>query len=119
MPSRPAVLESLKTEHGKLKAGVFEHAHPSRLAGEELVISFPQSKQLMKRMADGREYCEALGEAVRAVTGTGVLVRCELTDEDPVDDDVSAVPRTMSEEELIERLKAEFDAEEIPAEEES
>ena len=115
----PAVLESLKTDHGELKAGVFEQAWPSRLAGEELVIAFPPSRQLMKRMADSREYCQALGEAVRAVTGTGVLVRCELTDEELEGGATPDAPQTMSAEEFIERFKAEFDAEEIPAEEES
>jgi DNA polymerase III subunit gamma/tau len=114
-----AVIESLKSEHGELKAGVFEHARPTRLADEELVIAFPPSKQLMKRMADGREYCQALGEAVRAVTGTGVLVRCELGDEEPEESGPSDTPQTMSADEFIERFKAEFDAEEIPVEEES
>jgi DNA polymerase-3 subunit gamma/tau len=115
----PAVLESLKTNHGELKAGVFAHARPRSLAGEELVVAFPPSAEFMKRKADGREYCQALGEAVRSVTGAGVLVSCELADEEPAEDAAPAGPHALSEEELIERFKAELDAEEIPAEEES
>jgi hypothetical protein len=114
----PAVLESLKAQHGGLKAGIFERARPSRLSGGELVVSFPPSASFVKRKADERAYCDALADAVRAVTGAGVLLRCELDDEEP-GADAPTVDRMMSEEELIDRLKAEFDAEEIPAEEES
>jgi hypothetical protein len=114
----PAVLDSLRSKHGELKAGIFERATPSKLSGEELVVSFPPSASFMKRKADDRAYCEALADAVRAVTGTGVLLRCELADEEPGSPAAGEAP-TMSEDELIERLKAEFDAEEIPAEEES
>jgi DNA polymerase III subunit gamma/tau len=114
----PAVLDSLKSRHGGLKAGIFERARPSRLADGELVVAFPPSASFLKRKADDREYCEALADAVRAVTGTGVLLRCELADEEPGAEAPAAEPR-MSHDELIEAMKAEFDAEEIPAEEES
>jgi DNA polymerase-3 subunit gamma/tau len=115
----PAVLQTLKSEHGALKATIFQDATPSRLAGGELVVSFPPSAAFSKRKADDRAYCEALAEAVRSVTGTAVLLRCELAEEEPEGEAAPAHAPIMSEEELIDRLKSEFDAEEIPAEEES
>ena len=61
----------------------------------------------------GRERRIALTQAIREVTGQRVAVTYELRD------DVVPEPRAMSAEELVERFKHEFDAEEIFEEEEA
>ena len=84
---------------------------PPRSGTRFLVVTFPPSATFKRRKAQDREYCEALADAVRAVTGARVSLRCELGDEE------GATPAQdgLSEEELVARFVAEFDAEELPA----
>jgi len=108
----PAVLETLRERGGSLKAGIFAEARPASLADGELVVAFPPSATFKKRKAQDREYCEALADAVRAVTGAQIQLRCELGEEDGAE---AGVAGSLSEEELVARFMTEFDAEEIPA----
>ncbi len=116
----PAVLETLRERSGSLKAGIFAEARPAAVSDGELIVAFPPSATFKKRKAEDRDYCEALAEAVRAVTGASIRLRCELRDEDEGeavagDAPAGAAAAGLSEEELVERFMAEFDAEEIPA----
>ncbi len=106
----PAVLETLRERSGSLKAGIFAEASPVAVSDGELVVTFPPSATFKRRKAQDREYCEALADAVRAVTGARVSLRCELGDEG-----ATPAPDGLSEEELVARFVAEFDAEELPA----
>jgi DNA polymerase-3 subunit gamma/tau len=106
----PAVLETLRERAGSLKAGIFAEASPASVSDGELVVTFPPSATFKRRKAQDQEYCEALAEAVRAVTGAHVRLRCELGDEDGA----SPAQDGLSEEELVARFMAEFDAEELP-----
>jgi DNA polymerase-3 subunit gamma/tau len=107
----PAVLETLRERSGSLKAGIFAEASPAAVSDGELVVTFPPSATFKRRKAQDREYCEALADAVRAVTGTRVSLRCELGDEEGT----TPAPDGLSEEELVARFVSEFDAEELPA----
>ncbi|MGI8593370.1 MAG: DNA polymerase III subunit gamma/tau [Solirubrobacteraceae bacterium] len=109
----PAVLETLRERGGSLKAGIFAEARPASLADGQLVVAFPPSATFKKRKAQDREYCEALADAVRAVTGAEIRLRCELGEED--DGEEAGVAGSLSDEELVARFMTEFDAEEIPA----
>jgi DNA polymerase-3 subunit gamma/tau len=108
----PAVLEMLRERGGSLKAGIFAEARPASLADGQLVVAFPPSATFKKRKAQDAEYCEALADAVRAVTGVQIQLRCELGEEVGQD---AGVGGSLSEEELVARFMTEFDAEEIPA----
>ncbi len=108
----PAVLEMLRERGGSLKAGIFAEARPASLADGQLVVAFPPSATFKKRKAQDAEYCEALADAVRAVTGAHIQLRCELGEEVGQD---AGVGGSLSEEELVARFVTEFDAEEIPA----
>ena len=57
---------------GSLKAGIFAEASPAAVSDGELVVTFPPSATFKRRKAQDREYCEALADAVRAVTGARV-----------------------------------------------
>jgi DNA polymerase-3 subunit gamma/tau len=110
----PAVLETLREQSGPLKAGIFAEARPAELRDGQLVVIFPPSATFKKRKAQDSEYCEALADAVRTVTGARVRLRCELSDGDEPAA-VAAGPAPLSEEELFARFMTEFDAEELPA----
>jgi predicted nucleic acid-binding Zn-ribbon protein len=67
----------------------------------------------MRKKAEDRASRSALSDAVTKVTGRSLSLDYELRElDDP------AEPLTLSAEELVRRLKDEFDAEELPAVEE-
>jgi DNA polymerase-3 subunit gamma/tau len=102
----PAVLESLRAE-SPMVAAALEDARPAALAGEGLTLIWPQSAVLSKRKAEDPATRELIARAVRAVTGTSLRLAYEVSaDAEP------AVQATLSEEELVERLVQEFDAQE-------
>jgi DNA polymerase-3 subunit gamma/tau len=106
----PAVMETIRSENDLLAAAL-EQGRPTP-TGDGLVIGFPASAAFFKRQAEKEERRAALTQAIREVTGQRVTVTFELRD------DVVPEDRTMSAEELVERFKDEFDAEEIFEEEE-
>jgi DNA polymerase III subunit gamma/tau len=101
----PAVMETIRAENDLLAAAL-EQGRPSG-AGGGLVVAFPASAAFFKRQAEKDERRAALVQAIREVTGERVAVNYELRE------DVEPESPTTSPEELIERFKHEFDAEEI------
>jgi hypothetical protein len=74
----------------------------------EVVIAFDDAQGFNRRKADGRTNRALLEDAIRALCGAGVRVCFELRAlEEPATD------RPPSEDELVARFVAEFDAEEI------
>jgi hypothetical protein len=109
----PAVVDLIRSENARL-AAVIEAAHPVELDGEELTIAFGLS--FFKKQAERPDDRMALTEALGSLTGTRWRVSYELreelvaraVEEEPVDSD--------SEERWLARFMEEFDAEELPAE---
>jgi DNA polymerase-3 subunit gamma/tau len=101
----PAVMETIRADNDLLAAAL-EQGRPSP-AGDGIVVAFPASAAFFKRQAEKDERRAALVQAVREVTGERVAIAYELRE-----DVEPEVPAT-SPEELIERFKHEFDAEEI------
>jgi DNA polymerase-3 subunit gamma/tau len=112
----PAVLESLQTESPML-AAMLREAQPSELAGEGLTLAWPESAAFSKRQVEEPAKRELIAQSIRAVTGASLRLAHELR----ADDDVpaSASAPALSDDELVARFKAEFDAEELPPTEES
>jgi DNA polymerase-3 subunit gamma/tau len=112
----PAVLSSLQEEAPHL-AAVLQSARPSQVADSELTIAWPESASFFKRKAEDPASKETIVRAIRAVTGSSLRLAYELRD----DSELAAEPAatTLSEEELVNRFVEEFDAEVLPAEEES
>jgi hypothetical protein len=115
----PMVLDKL-SESAPALAATFEGVRPDGLEGDELSIGFPPDKTFNKRKAEGPERREALIAALVAVTGKTLRPTYDLLDAapaapEPADDDGIAAdkPDGVSEEELLRRLKSEFDAEEV------
>jgi DNA polymerase-3 subunit gamma/tau len=108
----PAVVASLQSEYPML-AALLDGARPAGLAGDDLTLAWPRESAFLKRQAEDPANRELLAQAVRAVTGTSLRLMYELRADAQVEE-----PR-LSEEELIERLKREFEAEELPPEEDA
>jgi DNA polymerase III subunit gamma/tau len=106
----PAVLDAVR-EDNQLLGAVLAEAQPVELRGGDLVIAFADGQGFNRRMADGRANRSLLEDALRRLHGDGVRVCFELRA--LADDPAQAPPAPPTDEELVARFKAEFDAEEI------
>jgi DNA polymerase-3 subunit gamma/tau len=101
----PAVAEAVREENAMVGALV-GHARPSELEGGRLTVCFPEAQAFSKKKAEANR--DLVQAAIRGLTGSTLSVVYELSgDADPAEGIV------LTEEELIERLRAELGAEEI------
>jgi DNA polymerase III subunit gamma/tau len=114
----PAVLAKLDEKAPALKA-TFEGARPVAFDDEGLTIGFPPDQPFNKRKAESKDRRQELIDAFVAVTGEPVAPTYVLLEDDEAPA-ASAPPDTpapgsgeIDEDELLERLKSEFDAEEV------
>jgi DNA polymerase-3 subunit gamma/tau len=105
----PAVHESVRAEHGLLGA-VLSEATPATLTEEELVLAFPPTAAFHKRKAEDPANRATLLDTLRRLSGRRYQVAFELREDLPTGD--GGTPP--SEEEIMARLVAELDAEELP-----
>jgi DNA polymerase-3 subunit gamma/tau len=112
----PAVLEALKVETPML-AALLAGAAPVALGSSEVTLAFPRESAFLKRQAEGDAHRAAAADAIRAVTGRSLRPLYDLRDEIETGSAPIEIPR-LTEEELVARLMAEFDAEEIPSSDE-
>jgi DNA polymerase III subunit gamma/tau len=102
----PAVAQAVGEENGMLSAAL-SAATPTALEADRLTIAFPADAAFVKKKAEqGREI---VAGAVRGMTGHALSLSFELSDAVAP----PAGPATLDHDELIERLRAEFDAEEV------
>jgi DNA polymerase III subunit gamma/tau len=101
----PAVAEAVAEENGMLGAALGA-ARPLALEGDRLVVAFPPDAAFVKKKAEANR--ELVQRALRGLSGQSLRVAYELRD-----DGVAGGPVLLGEEELIERLRAEFAAEEV------
>jgi DNA polymerase-3 subunit gamma/tau len=102
----PAIGQAVGEQNGMLGAAL-SAAAPTAVDGDRLTIAFPPDAAFVKKKAEqGREL---VATAVRGMTGQPLSLAFELSD------DVAppAGPATLDHAELIERLRAEFGAEEV------
>ncbi len=100
----PAVAQAVAEENGMLGAALGA-ALPVALEGDRLTIAFPEDAAFVKKKAEqGRDLVQRV---VRGLTGGSFAIAYELR----AGGEATAV--TLDESELIERLRAEFAAEEV------
>jgi DNA polymerase-3 subunit gamma/tau len=104
----PAVLESLRADKGALAASLSE-AQPVELRGKQLVVAFDQDDGFNRRMADHPGDRTAVEESLRHLAGADLKIAYEHRDLGNDDHE----PQPPSEDELVNRFKDAFDAEEI------
>ena len=110
----PAVLQKL-SETAPALAATFEGARPTSFDGAGLQIGFPAAMTFNKKKADSPERRDTLAAAFAAVTGVGLRPTFVVLsgDEEPPPDTPAPGSDEVDEQELLERLKSEFDAEEV------
>jgi len=106
----PAVAEAVTEDNGMLGAALGA-ARPVGLEAERLTVAFPADAAFVKKKAEANR--ELVQRALRGLTGQALTIAYELRE-----DATPAGPALLGEEELIERLRAEFAAEEVFDEEE-
>ena len=114
----PAVLDKL-AEKAPALAATFDGARPTAFAGDDLTIGFPPDQPFNKRKAESPDRRQALVDAFEAVTGGPVAPQYVLLEEGeaapaaPPPDTPAPGSEEIDEDELLQRLKSEFDAEEV------
>ena len=111
----PAVLAEVQ-ERPMVRA-LIENARPSKLDGGELTLSWAESSAFYKRKAEDPDCRDQIAKAIRTVTGSSLRLAYALAEDDAHHERDDVAP--LSEDELIDTFMREFDAEELPAEEES
>jgi DNA polymerase III subunit gamma/tau len=101
----PAVAEAVTEENGMLGAALGA-ARPVTLEGDRLSVAFPPDAAFVKKKAEANR--ELVQRALRGLTGESLNVAYELRE-----DAAPTGPTLLGEEELIERLRREFAAEEV------
>ncbi len=107
----PAVAEAVTEENGMLGAALGA-GRPVAIEADRVTVAFPADAAFVKKKAEANR--ELVQRALRGLTGHTLAVGYELRE-----DALPAAPELLGEEELIERLRAEFAAEEVFDEEES
>jgi DNA polymerase-3 subunit gamma/tau len=108
----PAVLEKLR-ETSPALAATFEGARPVGIDSEGLRIGFPIDSTFNKRKAEAPDKREQFAGALEAVAGTRPRPIYVLLDgEDAGEGEAEAAPE-VDHEALVEKLKSEFNAEEV------
>jgi DNA polymerase-3 subunit gamma/tau len=101
----PAVADAVCEENQMIGAALAA-ARPVALEGSRLTVAFPTDASFVKKKAEANR--ELVQRALRGLTGQSLTVVYELRD-----DAAPGGPVLLGEEELIERLRAEFAAEEV------
>jgi DNA polymerase-3 subunit gamma/tau len=105
----PAVIDQIKPTNG-LFAAALQVAWPCELKGDELIVAFKATDSFPRRTAEQAACRGLVGDALKALTGRKVTLTYDFRDETATE---TADTATVSEDELIERFKSVFEAEEI------
>jgi len=108
----PAVLHKL-AETVPALAATLEGARPVGFGEEGLQVGFPPEMTFNKKKADSPERRDTVAAAFAAVTGQGLRPTYVLLDGEAPPDTPAPGSEEIGEDELLERLKSEFDAEEV------
>jgi DNA polymerase-3 subunit gamma/tau len=107
----PAVIEKLR-ETSPALAATFDGARPVGVGEQGLEIGFPAELTFNKRKAEAKDKREQMSEALAAVTGTQVHPVYVLLDGEDAPGEAGG-GEDVDHEALVEKLKSEFNAEEV------
>jgi DNA polymerase III subunit gamma/tau len=112
--SWPAILDQVRQQGSGMLAALLEGARPVGLDSEDSVlrIGFPTSATFNKRKVEAAEQRDRIGEALRTIVGERlrpvyVLLEGDQQGQQPAEEEL------LDEDALLEKIKAEFDAEEV------
>jgi len=108
----PAVLHKLE-ETAPALAATLEGARPVSYGEEGLQVGFPAEMTFNKRKADESDRRDTVAAAFAAVTGVGLRPTYVVLDGEAPPDTPAPGSEEIDEDRILERLKSEFDAEEV------
>jgi DNA polymerase III subunit gamma/tau len=110
----PAVVDAVRAENGLLGAAL-EKAQPVALADGEATFAFSPDESFFKGTAEREEHRQRVAQAVRSLAGASLRPRYELRELAPGEAAVAAASTAAlpTDDELVDRFVAEFDAEEL------
>jgi DNA polymerase-3 subunit gamma/tau len=112
----PAIIEAVKASGNRICAAALAEAQPVAVEGGQVTVAFPPGAEYQRRRADDDEYRACVVAALREVTGAKAQIAYVL-EEVPTAEEAAAAAAAaeppMSEDEVVRRFVAEFDAEEI------
>jgi DNA polymerase-3 subunit gamma/tau len=108
----PSVLHKL-AETAPALAATLEGARPVSFGEEGLQVAFPPDMTFLKKKADSPERRDTVAAAFAAVTGQGLRPTYVLVEGEAPPDTPAPGSEEINEDQLLERLKSEFDAEEV------
>ena len=113
----PAVVDAVRAENGLLGAAL-EKAQPVEVDGAEATFAFAREESFFKGTAERDEHRQRVAETVRSIAGTALRPRYELRDVAVAEPTGAPVVTTPTDDDLVDRFVAEFDAEELIDDEE-
>jgi DNA polymerase III subunit gamma/tau len=110
----PAVVDHLRDSGSEMLSTLFDDARPLAIDQDRsmLRIGFPASAKFNKRKAESPANIERMTEAIAAITGHGLRPAYELIEEENEAARREGSPK-MTEEDLIDLIKDNFDASEV------
>jgi DNA polymerase III subunit gamma/tau len=108
----PAVLHKL-SETAPALAATLEGARPVSYGDEGLEVGFPPEMTFNKKKADSPDRRDTVAAAFAAVTGQGLRPTYVLLEGEAPPDTPAPGSEEIDEDQILERLKSEFDAEEV------
>jgi DNA polymerase-3 subunit gamma/tau len=102
----PAVLQNLSENQQQLLAGCLAEARPIAVSGREITLAFTPDCGFQKKKAEGTSERQLLTAAFQELTGVAPRLLLETREAE----ELGAEPEVLGEDDLIARLRAEFDA---------
>ena len=102
----PAVLQNLSENQQQLLAGCLAEARPIAVSGREITLAFTPECGFQKKKAEGAAERQLLTAALKELTGIAPRLLLETREAE----ELGAEPEVLGEDDLIARLRAEFDA---------
>lgn len=111
----PAIRDHLSSSGQSLLAALFDGTRPLAINREEatLEIGFPPSAAFNLRQVEEPERRKAVAEAIQTVLGERLRPNFILMDSNPEPDEAEAAPEVYDEDEIMEQIKTQFNAEEV------
>jgi DNA polymerase-3 subunit gamma/tau len=108
----PAVVDAVRSENGLLGAAL-EKAQPVEVADGEATFAFAREESFFKGTAERDEHRQRVAETVRSLAGTPLRPRYELRELAAEELPAAVGAIAPSDDDLVDRFVAEFDAEEL------
>ena len=109
----PAVIDAIRTADSGPAASYFEGTRPVSAGDEGLVIGFPPDAGFNRRNAEKPERRGQLLDAIESVIGSRPEVTFTELEVDHTSESAPSGKKTMDEQEFVDRIKSEFNAEEV------